>query len=249
LSPNPILKVLSTFQRCEVQSLLMGGQACILYGAAEFSRDTDFVLLHSEENLEKVRKALSELDAEPVFLPPLEARFLARGHACHFRSRHPEALGFRIDVMSVLRGCEGFDRLWSRRVAVDLPDLPGVTVISLPDLVLARKTQGDKDWPLIRRLVEVDYELHRSRPTEDRSGFWIRESRTPSHLLALADSVPSLVAMETGRRPLLGLLPSRDSTAIEKALLEEQEAERARDRDYWKPLREELAALRRDRGP
>jgi len=27
-----------------VRALLMGGQACVFYGAAEFSRDTDFVL-------------------------------------------------------------------------------------------------------------------------------------------------------------------------------------------------------------
>jgi hypothetical protein len=26
-------------------ALLMGGQACVFYGAAEFSRDTDFVIL------------------------------------------------------------------------------------------------------------------------------------------------------------------------------------------------------------
>jgi hypothetical protein len=39
LIQNPIVRVLSTFRRCEVRSLLMGGQACIIYGAAEFSRD------------------------------------------------------------------------------------------------------------------------------------------------------------------------------------------------------------------
>ncbi len=33
LIPNPIRKVLSTFQNCEVRALLMGGQACVFYGA------------------------------------------------------------------------------------------------------------------------------------------------------------------------------------------------------------------------
>jgi hypothetical protein len=28
-----------------VRALLMGGQACVFYGAAEFSRDTDFAVL------------------------------------------------------------------------------------------------------------------------------------------------------------------------------------------------------------
>jgi len=37
---NPILKVLSSIQTHRVQALLMGGQACVFYDAAEFSRPT-----------------------------------------------------------------------------------------------------------------------------------------------------------------------------------------------------------------
>ena len=39
--PNPIRKVLSSMRAHRVRALLMGGQACVFYGAAEFSRDTD----------------------------------------------------------------------------------------------------------------------------------------------------------------------------------------------------------------
>ena len=42
--PNPIHKVLSTLSSHEVRHLLMGGQACVFYGAAEFSRDCDIVI-------------------------------------------------------------------------------------------------------------------------------------------------------------------------------------------------------------
>jgi hypothetical protein len=41
LIPSPIRKALSTIRRHRVAHLLMGGQACMLYGAAEFSRDLD----------------------------------------------------------------------------------------------------------------------------------------------------------------------------------------------------------------
>jgi hypothetical protein len=34
-----------------VRCLLMGGQACVFYGAAEFSRDTDLALLASSPPL------------------------------------------------------------------------------------------------------------------------------------------------------------------------------------------------------
>jgi hypothetical protein len=44
LIPNPIVKVLSTLTTHQVQYLLMGGQACVLYGAAQFSRDTDVAI-------------------------------------------------------------------------------------------------------------------------------------------------------------------------------------------------------------
>lgn len=41
----------------------MGGQACVFYGAAEFSRDTDLAILSSAENLECFRAALADLEA------------------------------------------------------------------------------------------------------------------------------------------------------------------------------------------
>ena len=41
--PNPIRRVLSSIREHRVRALLMGGQACVVYGAAEFSRGTDLV--------------------------------------------------------------------------------------------------------------------------------------------------------------------------------------------------------------
>jgi hypothetical protein len=52
LTPSPIGKVLSTFRKNRVRALLMGGQACIVYGAAEFSRDVDLAVLASPNNNE-----------------------------------------------------------------------------------------------------------------------------------------------------------------------------------------------------
>lgn len=61
--PNPIHKVLSIFQSCEVRALLMGGQACVFYGGAEFSRDTDFAILAEADNLQRLNLAMSQLQA------------------------------------------------------------------------------------------------------------------------------------------------------------------------------------------
>ena len=64
--PNPIRKVLSSIEARRVRALLMGGQACILYGAAEFSRDTDLAVLASPANLNRLRTALDDLQADVI---------------------------------------------------------------------------------------------------------------------------------------------------------------------------------------
>ena len=115
MSPSPIHTVLSILRTHRVRALLMGGQACILYGAAEFSRDIALAVLADEKNLARLRAALDELQAAPVFVPPLGAEVLRRGHACHFRSARADTKGLRIDVMSVPHGCEPFEALWRRR--------------------------------------------------------------------------------------------------------------------------------------
>jgi hypothetical protein len=72
LIPTPILTVLSTFQKHGVQALLMGGQACVFYGAAQVSRDVDLTLLAEPANLARLRAALHELAAECIAVPPFD---------------------------------------------------------------------------------------------------------------------------------------------------------------------------------
>ena len=161
----------------------MGGQACVLYGAAEFSRDTDIVVLADSDNLDRLLSAIEALDAERIAVPPFEAKYLLRGHAVHFRCRHPEADGMRIDVMSVMRAVDPFEELWHRRTTVEGPSGISLELLSLPDLVAAKKTQRYKDWPMIRRLIEANYVRNRENPTREQILFWLTESRTPEILL------------------------------------------------------------------
>ena len=91
-----------------VRALLMGGQACVFYGAAEFSRDTDFAILADAANLVRLRATLADLQAGVIAVPPFTLTYLRRGHAIHFRCQHPEARGMRVDVMAVMRGVDSF---------------------------------------------------------------------------------------------------------------------------------------------
>lgn len=121
---NPILKVLSSIQAHRVRALLVGGQACVFYGAAEFSRDAE-----------------------------------------------------------------------TRRTTISVGDT-AIELMSLPDLVQAKKTQRDKDWPMVRRLVEVNYFANREHPTREQIRFWFLELRTPElliELMAAQNRLPAVV--------------------------------------------------------
>jgi hypothetical protein len=247
LIPNPILKVLSSMRGHRVQCLLMGGQACVFYGAAEFSRDTDLAILASDENLDRLKAALTELQAETIAVPDFDIAHLLRGHAVHFRCRHPEATGMRVDVMSSMRGVDPFPKLWERRTTLETPDGTLCDLLSLPDLVQAKKTQRDKDWPMIRRLVEAHYFEFSEAPNEDQIRFWLRELRTPSLLLEVAARWPDETRQQISHRSLLEHALARDEASLESALSAEEQAERLRDKEYWLPLKKELEAMRKER--
>jgi hypothetical protein len=113
LIPNPILKVLSTLSTHRFHYLLMGGQACVFYGAAEFSRDCDIAIFCEPENLARLRAAFDELEAVTIAVPPFEVEYLLRGHAVHFRCQAADAPSIRIDVMAKMRRVALFEELWT----------------------------------------------------------------------------------------------------------------------------------------
>lgn len=245
--PNPILKVLSTIRKHQVQALLMGGQACVFYGAAEFSRDTDLALLGSPENLQRLHAALQELEATCIAVPPFQLEYLQRGHAIHFRCQLPEVRGMRVDVMSVMRASDDFPALWSRRTTVEIPGSEAYDLLALPDLVQAKKTQRDKDWPMLRRLVEAHYFQNRQSSNQEKIRFWFKELRSPEILTLEADQHPELCRSLARQRPLLLEALSGNQPLLEAALMQEELEEKRKDRDYWRPLKAELEALRRAR--
>jgi len=244
LIPNPIRKVLSSMRANRVRALLMGGQACVFYGAAEFSRDTDLAIVADAANLARLRRALDDLQAEVIAVPPIGLKYLRRGHAIHFRCRHPEALQMRVDIMAKMRGVDAFPKLWKRRTTLELPDGTRCDLLSLPDLVQAKKTQRDKDWPMLRRLVEAHYFQHRNNPKLAQVKFWLQELRTPELLIELARSNAALCRRFATVRPLLAHAAAGNAKALERALDDEETAERERDKVYWLPLRQELEKLR-----
>jgi hypothetical protein len=212
----------------------MGGQACVFYGAAEFSRNTDLAILASSENLARLKKAVGDLQAQVIAVPPFETKYLRKGHAIHFRCYHPEAIGMRVDVMTKMRGVEPFPKLWTRRTTV-VVNGNSLNLMSLPDLVQAKKTQRDKDWPMVRRLIEVNYFENRENPTREQVRFWFLELRTSDLLIELAQSEGRIPAHLRRKRPLLELALTGASSSLADALLAEEQKEREADRELGAP--------------
>jgi hypothetical protein len=222
----------------------MGGQACILYGAAEFTRDVDLAVAVNPANLKRLTRALHDLKAEQIYFPSLSAGVLRRGHACHFRSLLPGLHRLRIDVMAKMRGVDPFGKLWKRREEIQLPGVGNLPVLSLPDLVLAKKTQRDKDWPMIRRLIEADVARAPRNPKPSQVSFWLRECRTLEILRDLGRRYSALAKPIAAKRPALRAAMKGDAPRAAKLLRAEEDRERERDRRYWAPLRTELEKWR-----
>ncbi len=223
----------------------MGGQACVFYGAAQFSKDVDFYLLASPENFSRLLTAMAELDAQRIAVPRFDPAVLERGHAVHFRCQGGPADGLRIDVMTRLRDLPAFDELWERRTTITEDDGETFDLLAVEDLVQAKKTQRDKDWPVIDALVEGHYRVWHAQPTLERIGFWLTESRNIERLIELAGRFPAETGAEAEHRPLLRLAKSAEADALREALDAEVRAEQARDRAYWAPLKAEMEAFRR----
>jgi len=244
LTPNPILKVLSVLNNHKVKYLLIGGQACIVYGAAEFSRDSDFVILSAPDNLARMRKALKAMKAKPIYVPIFNEKNLDIGHACHFRCGAEWIKDLRVDVMAKLRGCDGFDALWIRRKKLPIKNGSVINIISLQDLVQSKKTQRDKDWAMLKRLVANDIILKRYKASPRRIKWWFGECRNADMLIELAKRYRSLAKESVKERPLISSAIRNDKRGLSIKLNREEAEEREKDTAYWLPLKKELETLR-----
>ena len=224
----------------------MGGQACVFYGAAQVSKDVDFMLLAEEGNFTRLLSALADLKARRIAVPRFDAELLARGHAVHFRCAAAGVENLRVDVMTRLRDLPDFAALWERRTSFQDDAGAVFHLLSVPDLVQAKKTQRAKDWPMIELLVTIHYRENAAAPRGEWIEFWLKEARTPELLIELADLFRDETRSMQVRRSLLGYARNGDLDALRVSLDAEVREEQAKDRAYWEPLRREIEVFRRE---
>jgi hypothetical protein len=149
-----------------------------------------------------------------------------------------------------MRGVDSFGELWERRTVIEQRDGSLCDLMALPDLVRAKKTQRDKDWPMIRRLVEAHYFENRESAAPEQVAFWFREMRSSQLLIELAQGDASLCVRMARERPLLSHALDSALADLERGLKSDEETdERQKDRLYWLPLRRELEELRHPKAP
>lgn len=243
--PTPVQSALETLRDFEVATLLIGGQACVLYGGAEFSRDLDLMLAATPASLERLAAALAALQANVIAVPSFEPELLDRGHAVHFRCGRPDVAGLRLDVMTRPPRLGDIRAAWQRHVVFEL-DIGRVSVLALEDLISTKKTQRDKDWATIGELVASDMVAHQSHADDARVGFWLREAREADTLIELTSRFPEIAVSAADGRPLLRFAIDRDRYRLEVGLAEEQIHGKEADRQYWAPLRSELETMPQD---
>jgi hypothetical protein len=117
----------------------------------------------------------------------------------------------------------------------------------LEDLVKAKKTQRDKDWPMIGRLMERSYFERDEQPSQEQIEFWLRELRTPELLVELAEAHSEVAHRLGSARPAIAAALTRELDSVALALAAEEREERRKDREFWQPLKLEIEQFRRER--
>jgi len=115
----------------------------------------------------------------------------------------------------------------------------------LRDLVASKKTQRDKDWLMIRKLLEASYARVSQATSTEQVELWLGELRTPELLVACAETFSEQAGRVAERREATAAALRRDLVSVRAALASEESRERELDRVYWAPLRAELETLRR----
>ncbi len=144
-------RLFAAFERFGVEYLLISGQASILYGAATFSEDVDIWLGPGAANVRRLVRSLAACGAKVHKLtPPLEARWLRRGHGFHFVTPGPVYL----DVMAYPPRAGGFAAAVARAARVASP-WGSVPLVSIEELILLKRTRRLPDYEVISNLVRI----------------------------------------------------------------------------------------------
>lgn len=234
-----------SFERERVRTLLIGGQAAILYGASHFTQDLDLWVDPAPGNWRAMLRALARVRATVYKLtPPLTPAFVGRGHEFHFlipQGRRPPAY---LDVMGRPPRV-GVFRIAAGRAARFRTPWGELRVVGIADLVSLKRTNRPGDYEVISRLVKLRLS-EETRPGARLLDWALENCFRGEDALELVQQYGSLCTSSMVRkhswlRDAIGTV-SVDSvhSAMDRKLL----AALKSGRDYWSPRISELRRLK-----
>lgn len=176
------------FNRGEPRAILAGGQAVVLHRLAMMSKDGDWVLRETPEVLQHILQVLLEREARYRFGAPLDTRWLAFGWSSHLEFQAGK-IRVRTDFFTRPPRLD-FQRIQKLWIG---PSDAEVRWMDLADLAESKKTNREKDYPIIGELAR------RMSDPADR----ILYSRSARDLIALQAKHAELFQSLVGRRPAL----------------------------------------------
>jgi hypothetical protein len=133
-------EILRLLAENDVEFIVVGMAAGILHGAPVTTVDLDLVHRRSHENVERLLRVLSELDAryrhDPRRLRPAESHLIGPGHQL-LATTHGD-----LDCLGTIDQERGYEDLLPLAVEMTLNGGRTVRVLSLPALIEAKERAG-----------------------------------------------------------------------------------------------------------
>ncbi len=139
----------------DIDFVIVGGFAATLHGSSLVTRDLDVCAILSNENVEKLREALRDL--QPTHrMTPQKLSFLDNPDpGVEVRNLYLRTDLGPVDVLSSILGVGDFDRVRAASIEIELFGR-SCRVISLDDLIRAKEALGrDKDLLAAKELRAV----------------------------------------------------------------------------------------------
>jgi len=150
--------IFATLDVHRVEYVVVGGIAVQVHGHVRMTNDVDLIPSPSPENLKRLAKALTELDAR-VLNPgsenlQIDARMLPRATLWQLSTRHGD-----VDVLHDAPGAAPFPELHERALVIALGDHP-IPIASRDDLIRMKRAAGRPvDLADIAALTEPEHGL------------------------------------------------------------------------------------------
>lgn len=239
-----------------VSYLLISGQATVLYGASTFSEDIDLWVKPEIKNWNNLLRLLRDIGARIYKLtPPISIKFIKKGHGYHFQllSKDTRQPIWFLDVMGRVPRVRDFDRCY-KDATHQMTDWGNLPIIGIMDLVELKKTRRLEDYSIISKLVRIEYE--NLLPTKINPTHWrwiLSNSFEIDDIMYYLENHP--LARDIGRsirrECISDCLKAIENphqrqryikSASRKNILE-IESLREKDRQYWRPIINELKVL------